>query len=358
MIVSQCKLLAAIILLLFFHLSANAQSAKISNVNVRHNVEQGSNKGMSISFRVDVNGMKNKKTNILAWFYDKNGDTRTNNYGGATGYSATDNHSVSFATVTPPYDSTYWESYSLFMPYSALAHEPGKNEYSFTLQVREVAGSANLCRSDYYDFSVNYGDETKRYTSSNTNSSNTNSNSASSGDVIHTHTDSPDGGHTDVYTYQDGRVFTVTSIPCNFCARTGKCTFCNGAGKSFVAAAEYSRYVPCMMCSMTGKCRNCGGTGFFTTQEWNDTKTGAYTIRSSDGVVTSGYADETGFFNNDLGETSERSSSKSSSRSNSSSRDYIWVIEYAPDYTGKAPKVWCDKCNKWDYRHAHIKKFH
>lgn len=50
-------------------------------------------------------------------------------------------------------------------------------------------------------------------------------------------------------------------------------------------------------------------------------------------------------------------SSYSRDRSSSSSGDdYIEVIEYAPDYTGNSPDVWCAKCQKWMSRHSHIKK--
>lgn len=42
--------------------------------------------------------------------------------------------------------------------------------------------------------------------------------------------------------------------------------------------------------------------------------------------------------------------------SSSSGNDYIEVIEYAPDYTGNSPDVWCAKCQKWMSRHSHIKK--
>lgn len=50
------------------------------------------------------------------------------------------------------------------------------------------------------------------------------------------------------------------------------------------------------------------------------------------------------------------SSERSSNNYNSSSDDYIETIEYAPDYTGNAPDVWCDKCRKYMPRHSHIKK--
>lgn len=48
--------------------------------------------------------------------------------------------------------------------------------------------------------------------------------------------------------------------------------------------------------------------------------------------------------------------SRDRSSSSSSGNDYIEVIEYAPDYTGNAPDVWCAKCQKWMSRHSHIKK--
>lgn len=48
--------------------------------------------------------------------------------------------------------------------------------------------------------------------------------------------------------------------------------------------------------------------------------------------------------------------SRDRSSSSSSGNDYIEVIEYAPDFTGNSPDVWCAKCQKWMSRHSHIKK--
>lgn len=50
------------------------------------------------------------------------------------------------------------------------------------------------------------------------------------------------------------------------------------------------------------------------------------------------------------------SSDRRNRSSSSSEDDYIEVIEYAPEYTGNAPDVWCEKCQKWTSRHVHIKK--
>lgn len=50
------------------------------------------------------------------------------------------------------------------------------------------------------------------------------------------------------------------------------------------------------------------------------------------------------------------SSDRGSSSYGSSDNDYIETIEYAPDYTGNAPDVWCSKCGKYMPRHSHIKK--
>lgn len=61
---------------------------------------------------------------------------------------------------------------------------------------------------------------------------------------------------------------------------------------------------------------------------------------------------------NDAYAASQRGGSGySGARSSSSSgNDYIEVIEFAPEYTGNSPDVWCAKCQKWMSRHSHIKK--
>ena len=58
----------------------------------------------------------------------------------------------------------------------------------------------------------------------------------------------------------------------------------------------------------------------------------------------------------DFGTTSSSSNRRSSSSSSSSRGvQYIESIEYAPEFTGHATNVWCEKCKKYMPRHAHIK---
>ncbi len=176
----------------------------------------------------------------------------------------------------------------------------------------------------------------------------------SNSNVHHTHTATPGGGFVDIYSYADGTTQTVTSMPCTNCGQTGVCSWCHGAGQTFVAAGPYSRYVPCILCHMTGKCSLCGGNGMQVMVVWGNTNTGAYTGIGNNGFATSGYIDNS----SSSFSPSSSSSSSSSFSSSSSSRPYVEVKQYAPDYTGNASKVWCDKCQKWDYPHVHVKKYH
>ena len=50
------------------------------------------------------------------------------------------------------------------------------------------------------------------------------------------------------------------------------------------------------------------------------------------------------------------SSSSGNSSSTNSRVQYIESIEYAPEFTGRSTYVWCEKCQKYMARHAHIKK--
>lgn len=347
-----CKHTLSILILLLCQITIQAQSAKISNINTQYDIYENLQRGMKISFRLDVSGMKGKKIEVDAWFYDRNGNTRTKNLGGADGYSAQNKQSVAWKTATPSYDNSYWESFSLFMPYSALLHRSGNNHYSFYIGVRKKDDSTILGESEYKDFTVNY-DSPSRQLATNTYISSNAPSSSSDNNVIHTRTSLAGGGYMDQYKYPDGKMKTVTSLPCTYCRQTGVCQFCHGAGQTFVAAGMYSQYIPCNMCRTTGKCMMCGGEGVCTNIMWTDIETGAYTNSSNfnDGYVMSGYVDPTGSSNSD-------SYSNSSSSKSSSSRPYVEVKEYAPDYTGSRTKVWCEKCQCYDYRHAHVKKYH
>lgn len=152
----------------------------------------------------------------------------------------------------------------------------------------------------------------------------------------------PNGGYCDYTRNADGSYSTLTVIPCTWCHGTKNCTICHGTG----GVMGYGGiWYPCTACGGFKICRNCNGQGFTT-----------MVGRIQNGVGI-GY-DSNGHVHLGAGggnsESEERSESSTPSRD--SGKDYIDVIEYAPNYTGEDNSCYCPICDEIAPRHTHIKK--
>lgn len=133
---------------------ASAQTATVEILNVEHNYKYNGENGLRIHYKVGVNGAKNHNINFSAYFYNKDG---SKNYGNKDGYKATDGNTCAYQNDKANYENTSWNNNYMVLPYSALAHTSGKNEFQFQLQVRD--GSNNyklLAASEMKPFSVTY----------------------------------------------------------------------------------------------------------------------------------------------------------------------------------------------------------
>ncbi|WP_455585997.1 caspase family protein [Bacteroides sp.] len=119
-------------------------SAEIENVWVEHNVINGMFKGMNIHVKFSIDGMKNKRCNIIAAFYY--GDNTTplkNQFGGNLTYN-------SYGNVT--YDSARWDNFTFFVPYSGLfIIGSGMGNYSFDIIINDHNGN-KLARHNNIQF--------------------------------------------------------------------------------------------------------------------------------------------------------------------------------------------------------------
>ncbi|MBR3871745.1 MAG: hypothetical protein IKJ22_03285 [Paludibacteraceae bacterium] len=176
-----------------------------------------------------------------------------------------------------------------------------------------------------------------------------------------THQDLPGGGHIEYTTLDDGRIMMKTVIPCRLCYGSSRCAACFGQGGIF-GAAYGGMWYPCNLCLGTGQnhCAVCQGKGEVITIAFTDGNGNSYGFSSNGSVSQSNSAGTIVSTPNGTKVYPNGSSSSSSSHSSSSSRDrsndYIEVIEYAPQYVGDSPDVWCEKCGKYGSRHSHIKK--
>ena len=108
---------------------ASAQDATVSDVWLEHNVYKSTGyynqtvKGLEVHFTLEVEDLRQQKVGVAAFFAYHDGDeyvplrTRYN-----TQYrSSQDNSVCTWTEVYPKYDSTYWEDFVLFIPYSEIS---------------------------------------------------------------------------------------------------------------------------------------------------------------------------------------------------------------------------------------------
>lgn len=169
----------------------------------------------------------------------------------------------------------------------------------------------------------------------------------------------PTGGYIEYTPQADGRMMMKTVAPCAICHGSNVCTVCWGQGGRW-GPAYGGMWYPCVACGGTGKncCRACNGKGEIVTITFSDGNGNAYGF-STNGTTSQSNAAGTIVstpYGTKVYPNEGSSSSSSSSRSSSNSNDYIEKIVYAPQYTGDAAEVWCEKCKKWGPRHSHIKE--
>ncbi len=125
------QLLLFIILLTSLH--GYAYDVRLKNTWLEHCVVQDGERGMIIHTDLIANDMLNKKINLYVTFYDKNGK---NNKGNLDGYRYSDGSTTTYIqNLSCLYSRNEWKNLKLFLPYSALKHHTGRNEFSYILQV-------------------------------------------------------------------------------------------------------------------------------------------------------------------------------------------------------------------------------
>ena len=167
--------------------------------------------------------------------------------------------------------------------------------------------------------------------------------------------DFPDGGYIEFYQDENGRISSKSVNPCIYCRGMKLCSLCMGAGTRYYAGV----YSVCPGCFGKRECIHCKGEGFTTMVSGSD-GLGNQIMISSDG--TTGYGNEGGTTIISRNGTKVYPSRGSlgekinESQQVDKSLDYIEVIEWAPNYTGKYVKEWCEKCKEVLPLHSHIKK--
>lgn len=366
---SIIKLPFAISFALLFPILLSAQTAKISNISVTHNQTQNGYHGMIIKSHINVSGKKGKKIQIIAWFYDKEGSTRTKNLGNKPYYTSEDGKACCYSTVIPPYDNTEWKSFELFMPYYALKHDKGQNSYSFLIKVRDYETDyKSIGSSIWYDFNVTY----EFPSDSETQSAGKKQNKQEQAEK-NTLSDKSYPYGKEIY-FKDNNNYILLAFESNNGNDSKKITLWIGdETQNYIFS--YTGYKNGYLCfrqlnnlnntnSSSGVQKNSGTlylSSDYTSFIFNG-KTYSNRISNAEGerwVNTIFYsAISKSNYNSPSTATYDNSSTATDNKEKKkqNARDYVEVKEYAPNYTGKPDIVWCEKCHSYDSRHVHIRK--
>lgn len=228
-----------LILLLFSSFSVFSQSAKVNKVWLEHGTQKNGEKGMTIHADITVKGMKGKKIQGIAYFYNSE---KKKLMGGVNGYKTRSGQVCASDYGTPSYEDSHYSDFDIFIPYNSLPLASGKHTYYVLVDVVDTEKNNFLSDNrNYVSFTGTGNNNSIQNHQANNNERN-------------------DGGSNSVPMYVD----------CAYCNGTGKsmCTFCGGQGyrmvSNFVMYVGYvMSNVTCTVCSGTGKtyCWHCNSTG-------------------------------------------------------------------------------------------------
>lgn len=124
-------------------------SAVVNKVWIEHNTTMNNKSGITIHTDLNVKGMKGKKIEVLSYFYDSG---KNKMMGGVTGYKTQSGQVSHSYTTTPSYESSHWEDFKLFIPYSALPSLSNNQTYYVTIRVFDVSSSEFINDKAYTAF--------------------------------------------------------------------------------------------------------------------------------------------------------------------------------------------------------------
>ena len=129
-------------------LNALSAQARVQEVWVDHNQYQDLVKGMRIHVEFTVHNFKGGQGNVVAYFYEKNGDPLKDTN---QSYSTTSGDVSVGGSFQPGYVNTAYKDYTLFMPYREL-HLSGKRNLKFCVQVHTGNAASKLSDWVYFNY--------------------------------------------------------------------------------------------------------------------------------------------------------------------------------------------------------------
>lgn len=287
-----------ICIFLLFPVSVSAQQKCIIS-ELRFVLDDSDNqnqKGLTVHFDMSVNGMKDKNGKVYVYICDKDGtfinSTVDNSYTG-------NNHIAKVKTYSPSYDSSRYNDFTVFVPYSAIGNSIADNIEHFEYKVNVVVVNEN---------------------------------------------------NVTLASQLSSSKFRLNSF-------TSTCLLCGGSGKEYcmpqtvVTAGDRFLYVTCRDCNGTGRrvCRSCNGRGIigqtFFASYVNDSKS------SQDGYVVVPIIQNVGTDNYVSSSTTTPNISRKTCPACGGTGKGMEEIIWAPQYTSS--EEYCRICNSIRPIHTH-----
>lgn len=130
---------------------------KIETVTVDHNTVEGGQKGMRIHIKFSVEQMQEIRCNIGAYFFYATGQTLAARPGDTVHMASAGQLAVA-EDFTPPYESTRYADYTLFLPYDAINIDPGisKVDMKFKARLYNWRDKSFITESDFFSFTYSH----------------------------------------------------------------------------------------------------------------------------------------------------------------------------------------------------------
>jgi hypothetical protein len=122
--------------------------ATIQDVSSDYDVTKFGQKGMLIHVKFLVNGMKDLKGRLIAYFSDQGGqqltshDSKDLTADGLFKFQATDGQLIVWDYFTPIYDAAQLSDFQLFLPYSAIELSAGTYHLQFSTKIMDLRNSS------------------------------------------------------------------------------------------------------------------------------------------------------------------------------------------------------------------------
>ncbi len=127
------------------------ETGTIQNVSVDYDITKAGQKGMLIHVKFTVDNVKDVPCQVTAYFYYNTGEPVKDTDGT---FNTVDNQAAISAPFNPGFDSTIYNDFQLFMPYTQLEIAPGKYDLKFQVQPYILNPYKLLASSEYVDFKM------------------------------------------------------------------------------------------------------------------------------------------------------------------------------------------------------------